>query len=55
MPTAPFESNGHQVTKTRNTAHNQAAHGERLHICRIGPKPIPPCSRKSVGRAFALS
>jgi len=25
---APFESNGHQVLKKRNAAHNQAARGE---------------------------
>jgi hypothetical protein len=32
------------ATDKTNAAHNQAARGERLHCCRIGPKPIPPCS-----------
>jgi len=39
----------------RNAAHNQAARGEPLHFCRIGPKPYTTVLSKSVGRAFALS
>ena len=51
---APFIEHASGDRK-RNAAHNQAARGERLHCCRIGPKPITTVLSKSVGRAFALS
>ena len=49
---APFSVKHASGVTKKKTAHNQAAHGERLHCCRIGPKPIPPCSPS---RLVALS
>ena len=40
-------------TRIRNRKTAQSGgYGERLHFCRIGPKPIPPCSPS---RLVALS
>lgn len=49
---APLSQMGIRCDRNRKTANNQVAHGERLHRCRIGPKPIPPCSPS---RLVALS
>jgi hypothetical protein len=44
---APYETR----IRNRKTAQS-GGYGERLHFCRIGPKPIPPCSPS---RLVALS
>jgi hypothetical protein len=41
----------HASGTDRKTAQS-GGYGERLHFCRIGPKPIPPCSPS---RLVALS
>jgi hypothetical protein len=47
-----LSSNTHQGDQKGKTAHIQAARGELLHCCHIGPRPIPPCSPS---RLVALS
>src|ERR1019366_2016859 len=49
---APLRMKHASGDRNRKTARIQAARGERLHIRRIGPKPIPPCSPS---RLVALS
>ena len=48
---APLESNGHQVTEKEMPPTIRRL-VENFALCRIGPKPIPPCSPS---RLVALS